>query len=72
MRVRKLEWKEEIDLMTVNENQEVLSWPEHTPQCNKGVAPPEAFQEFWDDFSKEKEIIIKLATTLLKIVRTDV
>ena len=72
LRVMKLEWKGEIDLMAVNENQEVLSWPEHTPQYNKGVAPPEAFQEFWDDFSKEKEKIIKLATTLLKIVRTEV
>jgi hypothetical protein len=64
-----VEWKGEIDLMTVDDNQEVLSWPEHTPQHDKGVAPPQAFQEFWDDFSKEKEKIINLATSLLGIVR---
>ena len=69
LRVKKVEWKEEIDLMTVNDNQKVLSWPEHTPQHEKGVAPPQAFQEFWDDFSKEKEKIINLATSLLGIVR---
>ena len=69
LRVQKLGWKEEIELITVDENQKVLSWPEHTPQLEKGVAPPQAFQEFWDEFSKEKQKIINLATSLLGIVR---
>ena len=69
LRVQKLGWKDEIELITVDENQKVLSWPEHTPQLEKGVAPPQAFQEFWDEFSKEKQKIINLATSLLVIVR---
>jgi len=73
LRVKHNSWDrgKEIDLMTMSDTQEVLSWPERVPTIDRGVAPLKAFEEFWDDLSKKKDIIINLASTLIKISQVE-